>query len=203
MASSIPKAIGMSSSGSNCCTMARYRRTHATAIITYCCHVPLAKPVDWAIFLIPPQKSISGSSFSVVRSEAASVFSAAGASGATVSVTSGTAVSVLPEVRFSASAEHIHASIRMSAMAKHRLRNVFLCIRLICHPTPIFVVSVFYGWVQRKRVDYFRDTSTSPVLTVWPLVTLTLATTPSRGALISFSIFMASRITRSSPFLTD
>ena len=162
----MPKAIGMSKSGSNCFTMARYSSRQATAIITYSRHVPFAKPVDLAIFTTPSQKLISGSTYSVEISETASVFSTAAASDATVSVTSDAVASVFPEVRFSASAEHIHASIRMSAMAKHRLRKVFLCMRLICRPTPIYVVSVVCSPFRWKRADYFRDTSRSPVLTV-------------------------------------
>ena len=49
----------------------------------------------------------------------------------------------------------------------------------------------------------FMETRTSPELTVSPLLTLTEATVPSCGATISFSIFMASRMTSTSPALTD
>ena len=45
--------------------------------------------------------------------------------------------------------------------------------------------------------------SKSPELTVSPLLTLTLAMVPSCGAEISFSIFMASRISSVSPALTE
>ena len=47
------------------------------------------------------------------------------------------------------------------------------------------------------------ETRTSPELTVSPLLTLMEATVPSCGATISFSIFMASRITSTSPAFTD
>ena len=42
---------------------------------------------------------------------------------------------------------------------------------------------------------------TAPVSTAEPFVTATV-TVPSQGAIISFSIFIASRIKRTSPFLT-
>ena len=47
------------------------------------------------------------------------------------------------------------------------------------------------------------ETRTSPELTVSPLFTLMEATVPSCGATISFSIFMASRMTSTSPALTE
>ena len=49
---------------------------------------------------------------------------------------------------------------------------------------------------------YARTTSGAPVSTTAPLVVTTCATVPSRGARISFSIFMASSTTRMSPALT-
>ena len=49
---------------------------------------------------------------------------------------------------------------------------------------------------------YARTTRAAPVSTTAPLETTTCATEPSRGAMISFSIFMASSTTSTSPALT-
>ena len=49
---------------------------------------------------------------------------------------------------------------------------------------------------------YFSVHRTAPEVTEAPLVTVTEVTVPSVGAMISFSIFMASRTSRTWPFLT-
>lgn len=51
--------------------------------------------------------------------------------------------------------------------------------------------------------SYFRESNMSPVLTEAPLVTWTVSTTPALGAMISFSIFIASNIIRTWPSVTE